>query len=217
MEFVSQFALPIGLFITEHTLLYLQQEQQQKDNTHIMSEEEPPTKKTKTGWESHTLNCAEALMKDDEGKHFAALVDAPVQTLQGIGEHAEHVLEALGCSTVKDLATYKFFLLARALKTLSATEKGKRLEGSVMNVDKAVDKDYETKTLTEIVAAPVAALEGLSENAGKLLAALGCKTVGDLAVCKYFCWAEAIVCAAHYEESKTAAERKLEKEMNKLK
>jgi len=182
-----------------------------------MSSEEPPAKKTKTGWEGHTLNCAEALMKDDEGQHFSELVDASVQTLQGIGVHAEIVLEALGCSTGKDLATYKFFLLARALKTLSETEKGKRLDGSVMNVDKAVDKEYESKTLKEIVAAPVAALEGLSDKAGGLLESLGCKTVGDLAECKYFRWAEAIVCAAQYEESKTAPERKLDAAMNKLK
>ena len=182
-----------------------------------MSSEEPPAKKTKTGWESHTLNCAEALMKDDETKHFSELVDAPVQTLQGIGQHSELVLEALGCSTVKDLATYKFFLLARALKTLSETEKGKRLEGSVMNVDKAVDKEYESKTLKEIVEAPTSAIEGLSDKAGELLSSLGCKTIGDLAECKYFCWAEAIVCAANYEEQKTAAERKMEKAMNQLK
>jgi hypothetical protein len=182
------------------------------------SEAEPPTKKTKTGWEMHTLNCAAALMKDDEGKHFAELVDAPVQTLQGIGPHAERVLEDLGCSTIKDLAKYKFFLLARALKTLSETEHHtSRPDSSVMNVDKAVDKDFETKTLTEIVAAPVSSLEGLSEKAGELLVALGCKSVEKLATCKYFCWAEAIVCASQYEESKTAAERKMEKAMNKLK
>ena len=184
----------------------------------MSSEEEPPAKKAKTtGWESHTLNCAEALMKDDETKHFSALVDAPVQTLQGIGQHSELVLSALGCSTIKDLATYKYFLLARALKTLSETEKGERLEGSVMNVDKAVDKEYESKTLKEIVAAPTAAIEGLTDQAGELLESLGAKTIGELAECKYFCWAEAIVCAAQYEEQKTAAERKMEKAMNQLK
>lgn len=177
---------------------------------------EPEAKKAKTGtgWEDHTLNAAEALMKDKEGLHFSDIVE--IKDLQGIGPHAERVLKALGVSTVKELATYKFFLMARALATMAEVE-GKRLTGSVMNVDKAVDKEYETKTFKEICEGPVSCLEGLTEAADTLLKDLGVKTVGDLATFKYCRWAEAMVLLGEkYEFTKTEAERKKERELKKL-
>jgi hypothetical protein len=95
-------------------------------------------------------------------------------------------LDALGIHTVEQLAKYKYFLLARAIKTLAETEtEGGRPAGSVMNIDKAVDKDWEAKTLTEICDAPTEALEGIAKDACELLEALGCKTIGDLADLKY--------------------------------
>lgn len=52
---------------------------------------------------------------------------------------------------------------------------------------KVLDKAYENKTLTEIVAAPVAALAGVTDNDAKLLnEAFGIKTVGDLGRNKQF-------------------------------
>lgn len=178
--------------------------------------EEPPAKKAKaTGWEDHTLNIAEAIMKADEGKFLTDIVTSPIQTLQGIGPKSEKVLQVLKLKTVEDLAKYKYFHMARALKTLSEVEE-KRLVGSVMNVDKAVDKEWESKTLKEIVAAPTDAIEGLSVGGQELLKELGVKTVGDLAEFKYCRWAEAIVEAAKYEQTKTAAERKTEAALKKL-
>jgi hypothetical protein len=56
-----------------------------------------------------------------------------------------------------------------------------------------LDKAWENKSLKEILAAPVDALQGLSQGDGeKLAAAFGIKTVGDLASCKFFLWAQAI-------------------------
>ena len=119
--------------------------------------------------------------------------------------------------TVADLATYKFFLLARAIKTLAETEtKGGRVEGSVMNIDCAVDKEWEAKSLNEILAAPTGALEGLSSEASELFESLGVKSIGELADFKYCRWAEAIVHASEFEESKTAKERKVEAALKKL-
>ncbi|MCX5743651.1 MAG: hypothetical protein NT062_14260 [Proteobacteria bacterium] len=69
-----------------------------------------------------------------------------------------------------------------------------------MNVNKAVDKSYETKTLHEIAAAPVSALEGLTEEHGKILAQLGIKTIRDLGEWKFANWARAIVELAALEE-----------------
>nr|WP_320025817.1 hypothetical protein [uncultured Acetobacterium sp.] len=62
-----------------------------------------------------------------------------------------------------------------------------------MNINKALDKAFESKTLKEILDAPVSALAGVSENDGKLLEeAFGIKTVGDLGKNKYFLWAQSI-------------------------
>jgi D-alanine-D-alanine ligase len=69
-----------------------------------------------------------------------------------------------------------------------------------INVNKAVDKAYETKTLKEIADAPVAALEGLSDEQGKLLAQLKIKTIRDLGEWKFAAWARAIVDLSKLEE-----------------
>ncbi|WP_411824589.1 hypothetical protein [Leptospira sp. 'Mane'] len=70
-----------------------------------------------------------------------------------------------------------------------------------MNINKAVDKAYEKKTLKEIADAPVDALSGVSEGDAELLKkAFNVKTVKDLANLKYVKWAQAIVALADTEE-----------------
>jgi hypothetical protein len=69
-----------------------------------------------------------------------------------------------------------------------------------MNINKALDKYYETKSFSEILDAPVEALEGVSPgDAEKLKAAFNIKTIRDLADCKYFHWAAAIKTLADAE------------------
>ena len=56
-----------------------------------------------------------------------------------------------------------------------------------VNLDKVLMKEYETKSLDEIVKAPVTALAGVSEgDAEHLKAAFNIKTVADLAKNKQF-------------------------------
>ena len=70
-----------------------------------------------------------------------------------------------------------------------------------MNINKAVDKDFESKTLKEIADAPVACLQGVSDRMGEaLLEALKVKTVRDLANNKYVKWAQAITALADCED-----------------
>ncbi|MCX7999139.1 MAG: hypothetical protein N3A69_09350 [Leptospiraceae bacterium] len=70
-----------------------------------------------------------------------------------------------------------------------------------MNINFAVDKAYEKKTLKEIADAPVEALQGVSPtDAQKLKEAFNIKTVRDLAKLKYFHWANAIVTLADTEQ-----------------
>lgn len=69
-----------------------------------------------------------------------------------------------------------------------------------MNINKAVDKAYETKSLKEIAGSPVSALQGVSEGDAKLLAdAFNVKTVRDFAELKYVKWAQAIVALSETE------------------
>lgn len=70
-----------------------------------------------------------------------------------------------------------------------------------MNINKAVDKSYESKSFKEIADSPVDALQGISENDARLLQeAFNVKTVKDLANLKYVKWAQAIATLAEMEE-----------------
>lgn len=178
---------------------------------------EPEPKRVKTGFEEHTLNISEAVMKGDEAKQLTDLVGKSVSTMQGIGPKATAVAEHLKLETVADLANYKYFKWARALVALAENEtEGGRLDGSLMNVNKMVDKEWETKSLKEIVDSPCSTLQGLSDGAGKLLAELNVQTVGDLALFKYCRWAEAILVSSEQEDVGTDAERKAERAAKKL-
>jgi predicted flap endonuclease-1-like 5' DNA nuclease len=104
--------------------------------------------------------------------------------LQGIGPKHDEILESLHLATVKDMATFKFYLAAKAVQTLSTVEGSFRPEGSAMNVDNLVDQAYEAKSFMELLEAPISALQGLTEKAETTLSGMGVKTIGDLAGCK---------------------------------
>lgn len=156
-------------------------------------------------------------MKANEGDHFTDIAKAPIDTLQGIGPMHSEVSEALGISTVEELATYKFYLIAKSLKTMASVEtKDGRLPGSEMNVDQAVDKDAEPMSFTEMIESPIRILQGLTAEAEALFGKMGVKSVGELAEWKYAQWAEAIVELSKYEFTKDETERKVEREMKQL-
>jgi len=70
-----------------------------------------------------------------------------------------------------------------------------------MNINSLVDKAYENKSFTEILNAPVSALQGLSDgDANKLKDAFNIKTVNDLATNKFFLRAVAIAQLASSEK-----------------
>lgn len=70
-----------------------------------------------------------------------------------------------------------------------------------MNINSLVDKAYENKSFTEILNAPVSALQGLSDgDANKLKDAFNIKTVNDLATNKFFLRAAAIAQLAKSEK-----------------
>lgn len=62
-----------------------------------------------------------------------------------------------------------------------------------VNLEKALDKAWEDKSLAEILAAPPSALAGLTEKHDAALAdALNIKTIGDLGRNKYIALAVAL-------------------------
>ncbi|MFT5682240.1 MAG: hypothetical protein ACI8RZ_003158 [Myxococcota bacterium] len=70
-----------------------------------------------------------------------------------------------------------------------------------MNINNAVDKDFEDKSLSELADAPIAALQGVSDRQAQLLQdAFRIKTIRQLANLKYVRWAQAIVALASTEE-----------------
>jgi nucleotidyltransferase/DNA polymerase involved in DNA repair len=91
--------------------------------------------------------------------------------------------------------------LAKAIVVLSETEElNSRSPNAVMNINKGVDKAYETMSLQQLVEAPVHALQGVSEKAGERLNAMGIRTIQDLSKFKYCKWAEALQTAAKFEK-----------------
>ena len=173
-------------------------------------------------------NCGKALKKADESRSFRELAaHKDVSVLQGIGPKTLEALHTLGIKSVHDLATYKHYHVAKAVVILAETEEDVDMDAIKkepkeqptdtsssssssttakhrvhrMNLDKAVDKAYETKTLREIADAPVAALQGISDTKGSVLAsALGVSTVRDLAKLKYCLWAESMETLSRYEQ-----------------
>jgi predicted flap endonuclease-1-like 5' DNA nuclease len=152
-----------------------------------------------TDLSQHRLNCGKALKKADEGHSFSSLSKDEVSILQGIGPERLEALHSLGIKTIPELAKYKCYHTARAIVALSMTEED-RLAPSVMNINKALDKAYETKSLVELVDAPVAALQGISDAKQETFHKLGVETIGDLAKWKYCHWAESIVWLSKFEE-----------------
>ena len=70
-----------------------------------------------------------------------------------------------------------------------------------MNINKYLIKEFEKKSLKDVVNAPVYAIAGVSEGDADLLKkAFNVKTVKDLANLKYVKWAQAIVTLAAGEE-----------------
>lgn len=142
-----------------------------------------------------------ALIKAEEVKSFHELKDHPVVTLQGIGPKLSSEFDKLGIKTIQQMADYKFYHLAKCIKTLAQTEEtGNRLESSKMNLDNGLIKEFEQYSLKDLLEQPIHALQGLSPAADKTFQSLGVKNIEQFADFKYFHWAEAIVVAAKWEK-----------------
>ncbi|EGD77936.1 hypothetical protein PTSG_09571 [Salpingoeca rosetta] len=158
---------------------------------------EPAPKKAKP---AYTFNVNKALDKEFETKPLREVVQLPPSALQGLADRANEMLAAFHVKTIADLAQWKHARIAQAICTLAAVEEeGKRDPSGESNINKALDKDYETKSLKEISEAPVHCLQGLADWTDSTLSKLNVKTVSDLANWKFVRWSQALVELAKFE------------------
>ncbi|MBI3394587.1 MAG: hypothetical protein HY042_02010, partial [Spirochaetia bacterium] len=77
----------------------------------------------------------------------------------------------------------------------------KQVRVNPISIRSAVDRQFEDKTLSELVQAPLHALQGLTPRHSRMLEeAFGVKTIEDLAKLKYFEIAKAMVILSRYEK-----------------
>lgn len=161
--------------------------------------EAPPAKKAKTE-PVYTLNINDAVDKEFHGSSLHELCSAPTSALKGIGDRGKDILKKFKVSTIRGLGTWKFYRIAKSIVCLASIEQeGKREEGAHLNLNKALDKKHEVKSLNEILSLKPSALQGLAPWADDELAALGVTTVAKLGEWKFAKWSESIVELAEFE------------------
>jgi len=155
-------------------------------------------KKKKEEPEGYQLNINKCVDKAHEGKSFNEIIKLPPSALQGLSEKADAMLSEFHIKTIADLAGWKYFKIARAIVDLEKfEEKGKRQKDSKLNLNNALDKAWEQKSLKDITKAPISAFQGLAKWADDVLKSV--KSIKDLAKWKYAVWADALVVLAAYE------------------
>ena len=150
------------------------------------------------------MNIRNAVANEFKAMKLHEILKQPINAIQGVtGGNADLVKEAFRISTVEQFAKIRFAKWAWAIQELAKFETEGGSPESAININNAVDKAYETKTLTEILDSPMEALQGLSERQAKLLnQAFQVKTVKELANLKYILIARSIYFLALCEDPK---------------
>ncbi|CAE7860551.1 unnamed protein product [Symbiodinium microadriaticum] len=160
------------------------------------------------GWtdDPYKMNMNLAVIKDFRGKSIKEILDSPVHAIRGLsGENGEATLEKLGIKTVRELAGWRVFLLARAIVTMAPTEntdeddKDASGPSAKMNIRNMLDAEYETAPLKQVLDLPVSALSILPPEGVEVLASINIRTIKHLGTRKYFHWANAILELEQYE------------------
>merc|ERR1712146_251406 len=110
--------------------------------------------------------------------------DAPLECLNGIGRKKAGLIGKLGPKTVKGLASWRFARLAEALHVLAPVQQEGARDFSHtkarMNINKALDKEWEGSNITELLEAPISAFQGLTPDHDIVGRSLGIRTIKDL-------------------------------------
>ncbi|MBN1412019.1 MAG: hypothetical protein JW969_14320 [Spirochaetales bacterium] len=149
------------------------------------------------------MNIKNAVDKAYETMSLRDILKSPVSAIQGVSAMAaKRLKEAFRISTVEQFAKLRFAKWAWSLVSMEKYSRKEKADTTTLNINKAVDKAYEDKTIKEILDAPVSALQGLSERQAELLAkALRVRTVRKLGTSKAFHKAMAIYFMALSEDT----------------
>eukprot|EP00434_Breviolum_minutum_P012126 symbB.v1.2.010691.t1/scaffold685.1/size172784/9 len=113
------------------------------------------------------------------------------------------MLASLGPKTVSDLANWKFARWAESICILSPAEQdGSRDVSKIeskMNINKALDKEWEGWAMSFLLDAPLSAFAGLTPAKDPIFKAIGLTCIKDLGEWKYYRWAKAICTLAEVE------------------
>jgi len=151
--------------------------------------------------EPYHMNVNFAVVKEYEGKSLKIIADAPPHAIQGLAEHSDAMMEQLGLRTVRQMGAWKFYRIARAICTLAGKEEvGHTHVGSRINIRNALDAEYETSSLKDLLSKPLSAFAGFPPKCDSLLADIKIKTVEQLGTRKIFAWAAAIKDLADLEQ-----------------
>ncbi|GAB5365700.1 hypothetical protein AAMO2058_001080400 [Amorphochlora amoebiformis] len=159
----------------------------------------PPPKKAKADV-VYTMNVNGAIDKAHRGKSLKEIIALPPSALKGLGSRVDPMFKAFRIDSIEKLGSWKHYVNAKAITVLaSLEEEGKRHPESKLNINKALDKAYETKTLSEVCKSPISCLQGLAEWTDTVLKDLYLHKVSDLAKWKFCMWAESLVSLAKFE------------------
>ena len=162
------------------------------------------------GWtsEAYKMNLNLTIVKDYRGKTIKEILDSPVTALRGLSDIGEEALQKLGVKTVREVAAWKPFLLARAIVTLAPTESTDMdtetapAGGGIskkMNIRNMLDKEFEALPLKQVPDLPVSALSILPPECVEVLHTMRIRTIKHLGQRKYFQWANSMLELEQYE------------------
>eukprot|EP00420_Gonyaulax_spinifera_P038923 CAMPEP_0197889330 /NCGR_PEP_ID=MMETSP1439-20131203/24285_1 /TAXON_ID=66791 /ORGANISM="Gonyaulax spinifera, Strain CCMP409" /LENGTH=269 /DNA_ID=CAMNT_0043509303 /DNA_START=64 /DNA_END=873 /DNA_ORIENTATION=- len=148
----------------------------------------------------YAMNLDLALDKACEGKSLKEILDSPISTIQGLTGMADDALAELNLKTVRDLGTWRFYLIARALVALAEKEDaGAPSAGRNMNIREALDRQHEAKSLKQVLNLHPSAFNMFPAKADVILQKLKVATIRSLGSRKTFAWANAMVELEKYE------------------
>jgi len=159
---------------------------------------------------AYAMNLDLALDKASEGKSLKEILDGPVSSIQGLTDAADAAFAEVGVKTVRDLGSWRFYLLARAVVTLAEKEDTKSAAGHRasdehpsashhMNIREALDREHETKSLKSVLHLHPSAFNMFPEKVDAILKKLNITTIKGLGSRKTFAWANAMVELEKYE------------------
>lgn len=150
------------------------------------------------------FNVNNAVDKEHELKALKEIIKLPVSALQGLDEKTDEVLKKLKITSIKKLGEWKAFKFSKAVVHFSAFEESGCENLSHYNLEKGLDKDFQGKTLNDLLDSPLHSIKGIApwvdEELAKHKSTKKIKTIKDLAKWKYANMAEQLIVLSQFEE-----------------